>query len=635
MAPPPVKNCPMRGLRGVDSQLFRHIVRPARGYSQRRRLIGATSMSDISVGYDDLLDGEEHNLRNRLLALSVAGVVVVAAAVAIWMSFFRGGGATAAQAQTATVTMGDVTKSVSTSGTVAAKSSTNLNFTTTGTGSARITKVDVALGQKVTQGDVLMELDPTNAQTALDSAKLSLSIQQSKLSALLKGGTASALASVDQSVVQSQASYDTAVRAMQTLQTPPDATTLETAQQAVTTAQAQLQQATDARAKIDTDHTAAVNAAQSAVTKAQNAVTAAQQAQSNAVANITTAQATLYGAETSYCGLLPLPSPAVAYCPAGATAPISSGDQSTLFGVSSSGTADQAKAATSVLSTNTAYNKAVADEQTANNGVATAQSALSDANTALATAEAGPTAGQVAVANAAIGSAQAQLDAAQAKLVTLQSGPTQDAVAAAQSAIDNAGASLTAAQAKRDETYAGPLATDVQQQQAGVSQAQTAVATAQQNLDSTRLIAPFDGTVAALNSQAGDLAGSGTSSTTAAVVLNTPDQVVLNMTIGETDYNSVKVGQTGTAVFAGIPGRTFPIIIDSIGSSPTTTQGVVSYVAQAHFVAGGPGAGAQAGGPGAGAQAGAPSGTQGAGAQPGGGSGTPGAGGQFGGRRAT
>jgi multidrug efflux pump subunit AcrA (membrane-fusion protein) len=123
-----------------------------------------------------------------------------------------------------------------------------------------------------------------------------------------------------------------------------------------------------------------------------------------------------------------------------------------------------------------------------------------------------------------------------------------------------------------------------------VSQAQTAVATAQQNLASTKLIAPFDGTVAALNNQAGDLAGSGTSSTTAAVVLNTPDQVVLNMTIGETDYNSVKAGQTGTAVFAGIPGRTFPIVIDSIGTNPTTTQGVVSYVAQAHFVAGAPNA---------------------------------------------
>ena len=98
----------------------------------------------------------------------------------------------------------------------------------------------------------------------------------------------------------------------------------------------------------------------------------------------------------------------------------------------------------------------------------------------------------------------------------------------------------------------------------------------------------LDGTVAALNNQVGDLAGSGTSSTTAAIVLNTPDQVILNLTISETDYGSVKVGQTGTAVFSAIAGRTFPIVIDAVGTNPTTTQGVVNYVARAHFVAGRP-----------------------------------------------
>ena len=583
-------------------------------------------MTEAAFDYDDLLGGSENAWRSRLIWLGALGVLIAAVATGVWFEFMRGGSAASAQAQTATVSIGNVTKSVSTSGTVAAKSSTNLNFTTTGTGSSRITKVDVTLGQKVKQGDVLMELDPTNTQSALDSAQLSLSIQQSKLTALLQGGTASTLASADQSVVQAQGNYDSAVRALQTLQTPADASTLETAQQAVTSAQAQLQQAKDARAKVDTDHDTAVSAAQSAVTKARNALTAAQQAQTNAEANITTAQATLNSAETTYCALAPFPSPAVSFCPSGATAPVLSGDQSILLGVSGTGTVDQAKAATSVLSTNTSYNNAVSQKDAADNNVTSAENALSDAKDAQATAEAGPAAGQVAVADAAIGSAQAQLDAAQAKLVTVQTGPTQDALAAAQSAITNAAASLKSATAKRDETYAGPLATDVQQQRASVNQAQTAVTTAQQNLQGSKLIAPFDGTVAALNGQAGDLAGSGTSATTAAVVLNTPDQVVLNMTIGETDYNSVKVGQTGTAVFAGIPGRVFPIIIDSIGASPTTTQGVVSYAAQAHFAAGGPGAGLQLGGA---------TGAPGAGGPAAGASGTPGAGGQFGGRRAT
>jgi len=579
--------------------------------------------TEAAFDYDDLLGDEASGWRSRIIWLVALGVLLLAVATGVWWQFLRGGSATTAAVQTATVSTGDVTKTVSTNGTVAAKSTTNLNFTTTGTGSSRITKVDVTLGQKVKQGDVLMELDPTNAQTALDSAKLSLSIQQSKLSVLLRGATGSALASADQSVQQSQASYDQAVRALNTLQQPTDATTMETAQQAVTTAQAQLQQATAARAKIDSDKSASVSAAQSGVTKAQNALTAAQQTQANAAASIAAAQATLTSNEAAYCGALPA-LPAVSFCPAATTVPISPTDQATLAGQGSS-----VAKASAVLSANSAYTKALSDKQTADNGVASTQLALSDANTALAAAQAGPTASQVAVADAAIGSAQAQIDTAQAKLLALQAGPTPDALVSARAAVDTAAASLTAAQAKRDETYAGALPSDIQQQQASVSQAQSAVDTAQQNLASTKLIAPFDGTVAALNNQAGDLAGSGTSSTTAAVVLNTPDQVILNMTIGETDYASVQVGQAGTAVFSGIPGRTFPIIIDAIGTNPTTQQGVVSYIAQAHFVAGRPGGPGANGAPGGGAL-----GTPGSGGQ-GGASGTPGAGGQGGGRRAT
>jgi HlyD family secretion protein len=588
-------------------------------------------MTEATFDYDDLMEGTGGGWRQRLIWIGVLTVLLAAVATGVWWEFLRGGSAATAAVQTATVSMGNVTKTVSTSGTVAAQSTTNLNFTTTGTGSSRITKVDVALGQKVKQGDVLMELDPTDAQTALDSAKLSLSIQQSKLEALLQGGTASTLASADQSVQQAQATYDKAVRALQDLQVPADATTLETAQQSVTTAQAQLQQSKDARAKIDTDRSAGVTTAQSGVTKAQNALTVAEQTQTTAASNVSTAQTILFSNEHAYCSAA---LPAVSFCPAATTAPISAGDQAILAGQGSS-----ALAAAAVVTANSSYTKSLSDKQTADNGVATAESALSDANAALTTAEAGPTAGQVAVADAAIGSAQAQVDTAQAKLLALQAGPTPEAIQNAQSDIDNAAASLTAAQAKRDETYAGPLPTDVQQQQAGVSQAQTAVDAAQKNLDNTKLIAPFDGTVAAMNNQAGDLAGSGTSSTTAAVVLNTPDNVILNMSIGETDYASVKVGQAGTAVFAGIPGRTFPIIIDAIGSSPTTTQGVVSYVVRAHFVAGRPGgaSGNASGTPGARGQGAGASGTPGAAGQgAGGASGTPGAGGgQGGGRRAT
>ncbi len=271
--------------------------------------------TDAAFDYDDLMGSAGNAWRSRLTWLALLGVLIAAVATGVWWQFLRGGGTATVAVQTATVSVGNVTKTVSTSGTVAAQSTTNLNFTNTGTASARITKVDVKLGQQVKQGDVLAEIDATDAQTALNSAKLSLATQQSKLDQLLQGGTASALASADQSVQQAQANYDKAVRAMHDLQAPADATTIETAQQAVTTAQAQLQQAKDARAKIDTDKSASVATAQSGVTKAQNALTAAQQTQSNAAANISTAQAILNSAETAYVRLSPLPTPAVSFCP--------------------------------------------------------------------------------------------------------------------------------------------------------------------------------------------------------------------------------------------------------------------------------------------------------------------------------
>ena len=61
---------------------------------------------------------------------------------------------------------------------------------------------------------------------------------------------------------------------------------------------------------------------------------------------------------------------------------------------------------------------------------------------------------------------------------------------------------------------------------------------AQKDLDNTKLIAPFDGTVAALNIQVGDLARGHGDIVDRGVVLNTPDRVMLNLTISETDYGS-------------------------------------------------------------------------------------------------
>jgi len=557
--------------------------------------------------------------------------------------------------QTAKVETGSIAKTVSTTGTVAAQSTTNLSFDQSG----RVTAVNVKLGQEVKQGDVLAELDSTSLQRSLSTAQVGLSSAQTRLKQLLKGSTASELASADQSLVQAQASYDEAVRALQDLQAGPTASEQLSAQQAVTSAQAQLDQAKLALSDLTAAPTASTElAAQQAVTSAQSqldqanralsdlqappttseqlsaqqAVTAAQSAldnanrtDQNANDSLNSAGLALMAEEDTYCTVQnnpPSPTPpswptAPAFC-AGRAEPISSADESILLNIKATGQpAELATHAASVLAANSSYKNVVATKASADAAVAPARQALDAANAKLTELNQGPTASALATAQENVTTATGALATAKAKLTELNQGPTQSArekaqedvvtaaaglstaqakldevnkggtpsdLAKAQDAANNAAAALTATQAKVDETYAGSTPEDVALQRDQLQLAALSVQQAQKSLDGTKLTAPYDGTVAALNIAVGDMAGA--SSTTAPIVLNTPNAVRLNLTITESDLPSVKAGQSGIATFDALSGSVFPIVIDSIGTNPTTTQGVVTYQVRARFLPG-------------------------------------------------
>jgi len=198
----------------------------------------------------------------------------------------------------------------------------------------------------------------------------------------------------------------------------------------------------------------------------------------------------------------------------------------------------------------------------------------------------GPSSDDIAVADAAVQTAQLALQSANDKLAAL-SNPSADDVSQAQHNVDSAAAALTAAQAKRDETYQGSDEEDIDSQRDQVLLAQLAASQAEKELEEAQLIAPFDGTVAELNVSVGDTVGAGgSSSATVAIVLNTPNAIILNVSISESDMPNVKAGLSGTASFDAITGTVFPIVIDSVGTNATTTQGVVTYQARAHIVAG-------------------------------------------------
>ena len=138
------------------------------------------------------------------------------------------------------------------------------------------------------------------------------------------------------------------------------------------------------------------------------------------------------------------------------------------------------------------------------------------------------------------------------------------------------------AKLKRGEAYAGATADEIEAQRGQVQLAELALARAGKGLEDALLIAPFDGTVAALNIEVGQ--ATGPNQTT--IILNTPDAVRFDITITESDRADVAVGQVGLAFLDALGDTPVPIVIDSIGTAPTTTQGVVTYMVEASIFSG-------------------------------------------------
>ena len=113
---------------------------------------------------------------------------------------------------------GNVTKSVSTSGTVAAQSTSNLGFEISG----RVTKVNVTLGQQVKKGRCARgdRFDRHAERAGVREARLSTA--QAKLNTTASRRHCVRAAPADQSLQQAEANYSKAVRALETLQQPAD-----------------------------------------------------------------------------------------------------------------------------------------------------------------------------------------------------------------------------------------------------------------------------------------------------------------------------------------------------------------------------------------------------------------------------
>jgi RND family efflux transporter MFP subunit len=132
-----------------------------------------------------------------------------------------------------------------------------------------------------------------------------------------------------------------------------------------------------------------------------------------------------------------------------------------------------------------------------------------------------------------VATAEAELEDAQQALETLQNGPDPVAVAAARARVANP----------------------------------------QAIVDEARQVAPFDGTVVAIDSSVGDLVSSGT----AAVTLADLSQYQVQVAVSELDVEQITVDQEVTLTLDALPDQTFVGRVADVAFMGSSNQGVITY----------------------------------------------------------
>jgi HlyD family secretion protein len=116
------------------------------------------------------------------------------------------------------------------------------------------------------------------------------------------------------------------------------------------------------------------------------------------------------------------------------------------------------------------------------------------------------------------------------------------------------------------------LETKLRAAQATLDNTKLAFEQAQRNLEKTKIVAPFDGVIAAVNYSVGDSVGSA-----AAVILVNLSRLQLKVNIAEVDLVKVKPGNLAQVTFDALPGKTYTAQVTAISPTGTVTQGVVNY----------------------------------------------------------
>ena len=520
--------------------------------------------------------------RRRRPRWLVVLALLIAAAVGgffVYHFWFAEGGSDEATISTERVTTATIRFSVTTSGEAKAVDQSVLSFGIAG----RVSSVEVKLSDEVKADQKLASLESDALKNQLATAEANLLSARIRLQQIQEGASDADKAAAEKAVVTAQVALDTALNTQKDLLEGASDAELAAGEERVKSAQSALLAAQNNLRKLQEGPSEAdLAAAEANVASAEANLTSAKSLQTSAKAGLQSAQVVLQGAATTYCDTenridgicddfsMPL-----------SDKQISDLNDSVSLGEDDDDSAEPAlvAATNALVQANSAYTKALTAQKDAGAAVSAAEAALASAQQTLDALEEEPDPEDVAAAEAAVTAAEQALKAAQLQLDDLREGATESAIAAAQGAVDTARANLAAGTAARDDLLAGASQEDIDLQVQQVRVAEVAVEQARHNLEDATLVAPFDGTVAAIAISVGDLV----TPATPAITLLTPNALEVDLTLGETDLPSVKVGQQGVIIFDAIQEQAYQLTVTEVGLAPTIQQGVVTYLAKAQL----------------------------------------------------
>lgn len=443
---------------------------------------------------------------------------------------------------TATITRGDLVRSVSGSGQVKPIQEINLNFGANGT----IAEVRVTEGQKVKKDEVLARLDTTELDQQILQAEASLKSAEASLADLKDGARETDIRTARAQLAAAQAQFDQ--------QSKGNARATD-----IANAQAQLRSAQSTLDALRHPSAAATSTAQLKVTQASNNLESVRatnaKAKADAELNLQIAANALRDAQDNRSKIY---------------WETHNADGSWKKGPNDRGYQDDIDK----------YNAAARDEEDAQIKLQQAQVALEQARQKetidIANAEAqledarrqldallNPGPDQIAAAEAKVASTTAQL-----RQLT---GGTSNDITISQATVEQRQASL-------DALLSPPSSADLAKAEANVAQAQANLSQARLNRDRAEIRAPFDGAVAAVNIEQGDSAS--TAGQSAAIYLVDDSAFYIDVNISEADLAQLRLGLDTQIELDALPGEQLAGTLDYIAPTATVQQNVTTYLAR-------------------------------------------------------